>query len=115
MSEATDPAEAYALVRTTPLAPASDAHGQPPGALLGAVPTVRAAAAAAGGFALGAVLVGLFQRRRRSALVLGRRRGLARRGRGARGRAGKGAELLEIVASRSLLVDVHLLGGRGER
>ncbi|HEX5308417.1 MAG TPA: hypothetical protein VFW38_04980 [Solirubrobacteraceae bacterium] len=70
---------------------------------------VHTAALAAGGFVAGAAMLGLVHRRsaRRAALVAARpRRRIARAGRGAK-RAG---ELVEIVASRSLLVDVHLLG-----
>ena len=75
----------------------------------GALPAVQAAAAAAGGFVAGAAVVGLVARRRRPAP--------AKRGRGRavrRGRRGSDAagELVQIVGSRSLLVDVHLLGGR---
>jgi hypothetical protein len=73
------------------------------------VPVVQAAAVAAGGFVAGAAVVGLVQRRqRRSAPVAkgGRRgRGLSRGGRTAL----VGGELVQIVSSRSLLVDVHLL------
>lgn len=71
----------------------------------GAPPIVQTAAVAAGGFVAGAAVLGLVHRRqaRRAALAATRpRRGLA----GAR-RAG---ELVEIVASRSLLVDLHVLG-----
>jgi hypothetical protein len=85
---------------------------------------VQAAAAALGGFVAGVAVVGLLSRRQRKrrggALARGARsrvraparRILApgkraeRRG-GARGVAG---ELVEVVSSRSLLVDVHLLG-----
>jgi hypothetical protein len=77
------------------------------------VPAVQAAAVAATGFVAGAAVMGLAHRRhRRRELV---RAGAKRRlGRGAgRGGAVRGAgELLQIVGSRSLLVDVHLLGGR---
>jgi len=76
------------------------------------VPTVQAAAVAATGFVVGAAAAGLVRRRRhRRELVRAgsRRRVLAGRGRG--GRAG--GELLQIVGSRSLLVDVHLLGVPG--
>ncbi len=72
------------------------------------LPAVQAAAAAAGGFVAGAAVVGLMERRRRRSRPLGRGRGSRRR------TAGKGAmpaELLQIVGSRSLLLDVHLLGG----
>ena len=74
------------------------------------------AAAAAGGFVAGAAVIGLVGRRhRRSAALVkgGRRRALGRRrGRASRGSSGS-AELLQIVGSRSLLLDVHLLGGSG--
>jgi hypothetical protein len=83
------------------------------------VPAVQAAAVAAGSFVAGAAVVGLAHRHRtRRALVrAGTRRGLGRGGRrggrpsGGRGSRGMG-ELVQIVGSRSLLVDVHLLGGR---
>lgn len=69
------------------------------------VPVAQAAAVAAGGFVAGAAVVGLVGRRRaRSRGLTARRRGKERT---------RGAELLQIVGSRSLLVDVHLLGGRG--
>jgi hypothetical protein len=74
------------------------------------LPAVQAAAAAAGGFVAGAAVVGLVNRRHARALARGRR------GRGLRGRraAGSGAaDRLQIVGSRSLLLDVHLLGGPG--
>ncbi len=78
-----------------------------------AIPAVQAAAVAAGGFVAGAAVVSLVTRRRRhsAALAKGRAgRRLARRGR--RGGAPTAGELVQIVGSRSLLVDVHLLGGR---
>ncbi|HEY7935419.1 MAG TPA: hypothetical protein VID48_16480 [Solirubrobacteraceae bacterium] len=71
--------------------------------------TTQAVAVALSGFLAGVAAVSLLHRRQRRAPI-------SRSGRGARlGRGGKGAEdLLQIVASRSLLVDVHLLGsGRG--
>jgi hypothetical protein len=84
---------------------------------------VQAATAALGGFLAGVAVVGLLSRRqgkhRRGALarralprralprgIRVRRRRPERQG-GARGVAG---ELVQVVASRSLLVDVHLLG-----
>jgi hypothetical protein len=80
-------------------------------------PTVRMAAVAAGGFVAGAAIVGLVHRRARHVSPPPKReragRGLARTGRPSRG--GRGAELVQIVASRSLLVDVHLLGGGADR
>jgi hypothetical protein len=76
-----------------------------------AIPAVQAAAVAAGGFVAGAAVVGLAQRRsRQTAAVSGSRR-LGRRGREKRGSSRTG-ELVQIVGSRSFLVDVHLLGGR---
>jgi hypothetical protein len=80
------------------------------------IPAVQAAAVAAGGFVAGAAVVGLVHRRQRrsTALAKGRRFG-AELGRGG-GRARKGSragELVQIVGSRSLLLDVHLLGGSG--
>lgn len=80
------------------------------------VPAAQAAAVAAGGFVAGAALVGLVNRRRhRHARALAKRgragRRLSRLRRDARS-GGKAGELLQIVGSRSLLVDVHLLGGR---
>jgi len=81
------------------------------------VPAVQAAAVAAGGFVAGAAVVGLVGRRRRrhelTKLTRGRRAG-RRLGKGGRD-TGKAGELLQIVGSRSLLVDVHLLGGAGDR
>ncbi len=80
-----------------------------------AIPAVQAAAVAAGGFFAGAAVVGLVTRRQRqsAALAKGRRAGrrLSRGGR-RRGGAPSAGELVQIVGSRSLLVDVHLLGGR---
>jgi len=76
-----------------------------------APPAVQAAAAAAGGFVAGAAVLGLVHRRQRRAAALAR----SRRGRrlGRRGDSGGVGELVQIVGSRSLLVDVHLLGGPG--
>ncbi len=91
---------------------------------------VQAVAAAVGGFFAGIAVVGLLSRRngRRRRTALGR--GAPKNGSGpvlalAR-RAPKGSgrkerrsnrvagELVQVVASRSLLVDVHLLGSRGQ-
>jgi len=78
-------------------------------------PTVQAAAVAASGFVVGAAFVGLVHRRQRrsAALTKGRKAGRSL-GRGKRGRRATptAGELVQIVGSRSLLVDVHLLGGR---
>jgi hypothetical protein len=78
-------------------------------------PAVQAAAVAAGGFVAGAAVVGLVHRRRRHAAALSKGRRSGRDlGRGARRRqASRAGELVQIVGSRSLLVDVHLLGGSG--
>jgi hypothetical protein len=83
------------------------------------MPAVQAAAVAAGGFVAGAAVVGLVHRRRRRSSALGKgahARRLARRNRaGAQRSNGRAAELVQIVGSRSFLVDVHLLGGSGDR
>jgi hypothetical protein len=77
-------------------------------------PTVRMAAVAAGGFVAGAAIVGLVHRRGRHASALPKRgRGPGRGGGASRGR--RAGELVQIVGSRSLLVDVHLLGGGPDR
>ena len=88
------------------------------------LPAVQAAAVAAGGFAAGAAVVRLANRRRQRALAhkrrgrsvaRPRRRSLLLRRRPVRtDRAGSGT-VLEIVGSRSLLVDVHLLGTSRDR
>jgi hypothetical protein len=76
------------------------------------VPAAQAAAVAAGGFVAGAAVVGLVNRRRhRRVHALAKRGRAGRLSRDARS-GGKAGELLQIVGSRSLLVDVHLLGGR---
>jgi hypothetical protein len=83
------------------------------------MPAVQAAAVAAGGFVAGAAVVGLVHRRRRRSSVLGKgaspRRPARRNRAGARRGNGRAAELVQIVGSRSFLVDVHLLGGSGDR
>jgi hypothetical protein len=69
---------------------------------------VQTAAAAAGGFVAGAALLGLVHRRhsRRAALRSGR----SSRRIGGSGKRSKSTGELSIVGSRSLLVDVHVLG-----
>jgi hypothetical protein len=69
------------------------------------LPAVQAAAVAAGGFVAGAAVVGLVHRRQR-------RSGALAKGRGTR-RSNRASELVQVVGSRSFLVDVHLLGGPG--
>ena len=79
------------------------------------IPAVQVAAVAAGGFVAGAAVVGFVHRRQRRSSALSKGPRAARDlGRGRRGMrlAGKADELVQIVGSRSLLVDVHLLGGR---
>jgi len=102
-------------VRITRLTPA-------PGASVVARPSpglpVRAGAAlAAGGFMAGAALVGIVGRRQRrsNALVKGARRTrlAARRPRRRASVKAPAAELLQIVGTRKLLIDVHLLGSPG--
>lgn len=63
-----------------------------------ALPTVQAAAAAATGFVAGAATVALVKRR-------AARKQAARTGRGSR----RPADLLPIAATRSFLVDVHVI------
>jgi hypothetical protein len=75
------------------------------------LPAVQAAAVAAGGFVAGAAVVGLVARRQRRSQALARGRQAGRRLARGRRRSGAG-ELVQIVGSRSLLLDVHLLGGR---
>ncbi len=81
---------------------------------LAVAPAVQAVAVAAGSFVAGAAAVGLMQRRRsRRDLVRASARGKLGRRAGRRGGSSRTAgELVQIVGSRSLLVDVHLLGGR---
>jgi hypothetical protein len=77
-----------------------------------AAPAVQAAAAAAGGFVAGAAVFGLVRRRQRRAGAPVRRQRGQRAGRRAES-ARPAVDLVQIVASRSLLVDVHLLAGPG--
>jgi hypothetical protein len=98
-------------------------QGQPvAGALAGPreagarLPAVQAAAVAAGGFVAGAAFVGLVHHRRhRRASALSRGRRGRELSKGAGRPAARAAELVQIVGSRSLLVDVHLLGSSGDR
>jgi hypothetical protein len=68
-------------------------------------PATQAMVLAASGFVAGAAVVGLAVRRRGGAV-----RAPARR-RGARNAGKRRGETVKIVGTRSLLVDVHLLGG----
>lgn len=78
---------------------------------------VQATAAAVGGFLAGIAVVGILSRRngrRRGVALL--RRPKARTRRTQRRSHGVAGDLVQVVASRSLLVDVHLLGSsRDER
>jgi hypothetical protein len=77
------------------------------------IPAVQAAAVAAGGFVAGAAVVGLVQRRQRQAPAIAKARRSGRAlGRGGRSPAASG-EVLQVLSSRTMLVDVHLLGGTG--
>lgn len=77
------------------------------GGLIGSVtPASQAMVLAASGFAAGAAVVGLVVRRRAGAA-----RGPAKRGRVRGARGTKRGENVKIVGTRSLLLDVHLLGG----
>jgi hypothetical protein len=77
------------------------------GPVSGGAQVVQAAAVAATGFLAGAAVVGLVAHRRQRSPT---------RARSTRQRArSSGAELVQIVASRSLLVDLHLLGPGGDR
>jgi hypothetical protein len=78
------------------------------------IPAVQAAAVAAGGFVAGAAVLGLVHRRQRhsTAPSKGRRAGRELNRRGAR-RPSRAGEMVQIVGSRTLLLDVHLLGRPG--
>ena len=112
----TEEVDALPVLAQEPTVIAPSARALPADAGLGraVVPAVQAAAVAAGSFVAGAAVVGLVHRRRRTALARGRSPRRLNRARTPRrdSRSAKGAgELLQIVGSRSLLVDVHLLGG----
>jgi hypothetical protein len=96
------------------LVPEAVVHERSRALVRSVVPTVQTAAVAAGGFVAGVAVLGLAHRRRRDAGVLAAparpRRGMLGR---ARRRPGKGEEVVQIVGTRSLLVDVHLLGRPG--
>ncbi len=100
-------------VRITRLAPAPGSLPAP-ARQRSAVAAKAAAAAAAGGFMAGAAVVAVVGRRQRRALAPAgpRRRSLAARRRRP-GRRPAGAEPLQIIASRKVLLDIHLLGSPG--
>jgi hypothetical protein len=76
------------------------------GLIRSVTPASQAMVLAASGFAAGAAVVGLAVRRRAGAA-----RGPAKRRGARRTRGGGRGETVKIVGTRSLLVDVHLLGG----
>jgi hypothetical protein len=95
-----------------------DEHGRvisaPPArvpARFASVPVAQTAAVAAGSFVAGAALAGLLNHRLSSRTS---RRARPRLPRGA-GKGRRAGELIEIVGTRSLLVDIHLLDGSGGR
>lgn len=89
------------------LAPDRGFSGQiAPRALPAAVQTV---AVAAGGFVAGAAVLGLVHRRHNRRAVLGSARPQRRLVRAGRHPKAAG-EIVEVVATRSMLVDVHFLG-----
>lgn len=118
MSELPDPqngsAEGEEVDGLVVAEPAGAAQRSGPGARLVSIGTgaqvVQAAAVAATGFLAGAAVVSLVAHRHQRSLVRAR----SKRGQGHRSRSGR-AELMQIVASRSLLVDLHLLGSGGDR
>jgi hypothetical protein len=102
------------IVRAYPFAGTPANAPRSVGPAIAAIPAVQAAAVAIGGFVAGAAVVGLAHRRRRQSPSAPKPRRAGRTaGKGARDSrsAGKVGELVQIVGSRSLLVDVHLLGG----
>jgi hypothetical protein len=101
--------DAIPVLAPEPVVPGALASERQGRALIRSVaPRAQAVAVAAGGFVAGAAVVGLASRRRgkgaRASSVRARRRGARKKG-GGRG------ELVQILGSRSLLVDIHLLGG----
>jgi hypothetical protein len=100
------------LAREPGAVPAQPSTGQVARSGGAMIPAVQAAAVAAGGFVAGAAVVGLMHRRQRRSASLGKGRHARRLGRSGRA-APTGGELIQIVSSRSLLVDVHLLGPAG--
>jgi len=69
---------------------------------------VQTAAAAAGGFVAGAALLGLVHRRHSKRTALASARSHRRIGRSGK-RSKSVGEVVDVVGTRSLLVDVHLL------
>jgi hypothetical protein len=69
---------------------------------------VQTAAAAAGGFVVGATLLGLAHRRHSKRAALASARSPRRIGRAAK-RSKSVGEVVDVVATRSLLLDIHVL------
>jgi hypothetical protein len=80
----------------------------PRGAIGSLTAPTQTAVAAAGGFLAGAAMLGLVHRRKSRRLALSRASSPRRIGGG--GKRSKSSGELAVVGSRSLLVDVHLLG-----
>ena len=92
-------------------APEAVVHERSRALVRSVAPHVQTAAVAAGGFVAGVAVLGLAHRRRRDAGALACPRGQGAACSVARGpQSGKGEEVVQIVGTRSLLVDVHLLG-----
>jgi hypothetical protein len=77
-----------------------------------ASPVHKTAAAAAGGFVAGAAVLGLVHRRKGKRAAFARARPARRLARSGK-RSTSVGELVEVLATRSLLVDVHLLDSPG--
>jgi len=111
--DATGEGDALPVLAEGPMVSEAGPWGLSPVSSPAFVPAVQAAAAAAGGFLAGAAVIGLFNRRHRRAARLVRRPRPRRASRVARARGtAKSGELVQVVGSRSLLVDVHLLAQR---
>ncbi|HEX3509604.1 MAG TPA: hypothetical protein VHT27_00755 [Solirubrobacteraceae bacterium] len=76
------------------------------------IPAVGAAAVAAGSFVAGAAVAGLVHRRARGRAALARGSRAGGRALSPR-KSSRGVEALQIVGTRTLLVDVHVLGTPG--
>lgn len=105
-----DTEEVDALVVIDPAEPEPTTPLTPVRSMLPTGQVAITAAMAATGFLAGATVVGLAHRRHRRALAPRRPN---RRSRGTQ--SGGAREIVQIVGSRSLLVDVHLLGGSGRK
>jgi hypothetical protein len=108
MREAPEEHEALPVVARDVRIVAPEPHALSPRPRAVSRPALQAAAAAAGGFVAGAAVLGLVQRRSHAGAALARgtrRRGLGRRA----GGASATAQTLQVVSSRTFLVDVHLL------